>query len=367
MKRTLVFLLLILVAGILIEGCSTINLSPKLLFNSGKFSQFPTLDDGLQAEGISINRITQSSNNEIRYFPEKNFFMVVASSKAGHFNPIKIDSMGNKVFGLNINENYFKGQTIEIINCFLIAPNQICDFSSEKPTAEPFTEVLNKESTFSEKDWVERFGSLYSSSDIVLYSYRSDLPTSSVVYFQNQGKWIKLYTSTNHHFIYANSNQVVCEINNKKIPHKWHEEIYLKDVQKNTYSNVHRYSDEYITPFNSDGTFFPNQTLKYPQSATIKTLAFAKETYTSEGYYNPGIPVQFYGTGYYALEIENSVLNFKTVASKEAFFGKVETDLYLFVLPTKYANQSVVSFLSYDYGTNYHENDKKGVYVIRKN
>lgn len=366
MKKMIIFLILILVAGLFIEGCTVINLSPKLLFNSSKYKKFPVLDDGLQADNFLIQRITQSSNNEIRYFPEKNFFMVLASNKAGHFNPIKIDSMGKKVFGLAITEKPSLGQTIEIINCFVIAPNQICDFSSENPTAEPFTEVLNKENTFSEKDWVERFGSLYNTSDIVLYSYRSDLPTASVVYFQKQGKWIKLYTSTNHHFIYAKSDQVVCEINNEEISHKWHEEVYLKDVQNNTYSNVHRYTDDYITPFNSNGTFFPNQMLKYSQSATLKALAFTKEAYTSEGYYNPGIPVQFYGTGYYALNIENSVLNFKTIASKEAFFGKVETDLHLFELPSKYANHSDVRFLSYDYGTNYYENGKKGVYVIRK-
>jgi len=66
------------------------------------------------------------------------------------------------------------------------------------------------------------------------------------------------------------------------------------------------------------------------------------------------------------LEIENSILNFKTVAHKEAFFGKVETDLHLFGLPNQYANLSDVRFLSYDYPTNYHENGKKGVYVIKK-
>lgn len=81
----IIFLILILVAGVLIEGCSAINLSLKLLFNSGKFKQFPVLDDNLQANEFSLNRITKSSNNEIRYFPEKNFFMVLASNKNRSF------------------------------------------------------------------------------------------------------------------------------------------------------------------------------------------------------------------------------------------------------------------------------------------
>ena len=350
---------------LVIEGCTTINLSPKLLFNQSKYRQFPELQDGLKWNGFSMNRITQSSNSEISYFPKNNFFLILNSNKAGHFNPIKIDNVGNKVFELDITEKTSSKLSIEMINCFVITKDSIYDLSVSNPVATPFLSVLNKENDFSKKDWVETFGRFYNVSDIVLYSYHSDIPSAMVVYFQNQGKWIKLYTSVNDRFIYSGTgSEVVCEINDEKIPHKWYEAHYLKDIKKATYSNVHRYTDSYINPY--DTSFFPDQTLEYSSAGNLNTLTFSKETYTDEGYYNLGIPVRFYGTGYYALDIENSILNFKTVAEKDAFAGKEETNLHLFWLPTQYTNKSNVRFLTYDYGTNYHENGKKGVYVIKR-
>ncbi|ULT25861.1 hypothetical protein KUH03_02410 [Sphingobacterium sp. E70] len=105
--------------------------------------------------------------------------------------------------------------------------------------------------------------------------------------------------------------------------------------------------------------------MDYTNKGKVKTQAFAKETYTTEGYLNPGIPNEFYGTAYYDLAIENTVLNFKTVANRASFGGNIETYLHVFELPAKYAAKSNVRFLTYDYSTNFHENKKQGVYIIK--
>lgn len=363
MKKMILYIILFIVLYLGIEGCTTINLSPKLLFNQSKYKQFPELQDNLKCDDFLLKRITQSSNIEISYFPQKNFFLIFNSNKAGHFNPIKIDSIGNKVLELDFTEKYSLG-SIMAINCFIIGTDSIYDLSANNPVATPFSEVLNKDNGFSKKDWIETFSSLYSTSDIVLYSNRSEITTAGVVFFQNQGKWIKLYTAENDWFIYADTgSKIVCEINNEKIPHKWYKEIYLKDIHNNTYSNGLRYTDDYISQY--DTSFFPDQTLEYSQAGTIKTQTFAKEN-AFVGPYNPGIPTQFFGTGYYTLKINNNILNFKTIAKKDAFFGKIETNLHLFELPVQHTKQSNVRFLTYDYGTNYYENGKKGVYVIKR-
>jgi hypothetical protein len=366
MKKMLLYLFLILLAGFIIEIFTTLNLSPKLLFNASKYRQFPELSDDLKWDGFSMSRATQNYRDDIRYFPEANFFMILSAKKAGHFNPIKIDSLGNKVFELDFPEkNAFN--LLESINCFVIGADSIYDFSDNNPVAVPFTEVLNIDRNIPHKEWVEDiFGKLYNASDIVLYSMYTDIMGAFVVYFHHQGKWTKLYTPNKYpHFLYPSGTEIKCKINKEDIPHKWHEEHYLKD-QNVTYSNSHRYTDSYITPYNGDSLFFPDQMLEYPPAGKLKSLAFAKETYTSDGYSNPGIPSEFYGTGYYALEIGNSVLNFKTVASKGSFGGKVDTFLHLFGLPSQYLHRSSVCFLTYDYSTNIHENHKKGTYVIRK-
>ncbi|RZL39917.1 MAG: hypothetical protein EOP00_27310 [Pedobacter sp.] len=339
-----------------------------MLLNQTSYKKLPELQDGLQWDDFSMSNISKTINVNIRYFPEKNFFLVSNYKALGHFNPIKIDSAGNKTFELDLREkDPFK--FLESINCFVIGANSIVDFSADKPETTPFNEVINKDGNLTDKDWVEMFNSLYSTSAIVLYGYRTDLEPVQAVYFQNQEKWTKLYTSKNgRSFIFSEAGgKIVCKINGKEIQPKWHASHFLKDVQNATFSNEHRYTDNYITPFNADKTFFPDQALIYQSAGTIKTLGFTKETYTSEGYYNPGIPVNFYGTGYFALEIGNATLKFKTVASKTSFGGKIESDLYLFGLHEKYANQTDVRFLTYDYGTNFHENGRKGVYVIKRN
>src|SRR5690554_7322249 len=81
MKKMILYIILFFVLCLGIEGCTVMNLSPKLLFNSSKFKQFPVLDDGLQTDKFSIHRITQSSNIEISYFPQKNFFLIFNRSE----------------------------------------------------------------------------------------------------------------------------------------------------------------------------------------------------------------------------------------------------------------------------------------------
>lgn len=356
-----IFLLIIVIFAI--DKCTVINLSPKLLFKRSAYKQYPELQDGLKWGKFSMYRATQTSNVNIRYFPQKNFFLVSNFKGLGNFNPIKIDSAGNKVFELDVNEKHpFK--FLEAINCFVIGADGVYDLSADDPVAVPFTEVLNRNKDIAPEKWIGIFEKMYHSADIVLYVWYNDIQSAQSVLFRIDGKWTKLY---DYMFIYTSGSKTSCKINRKIIPQKWQEEHFLKDVENATYSNQHRHTDSYITPYNSDKSFFPDQQLEYTVAGELKTLAFSKEMYTSEGYVNPGIPSAFYGTGYYKLNIDNDILHFKTVACNHNSIAEdIETHLHLFGLPLAFTKKSEVRFLTYDYGTNIHENGKKGVYVIRK-
>lgn len=348
-------ILLVLVA---IQSCSVINLSPHFLFNKAKFKKFTELQEHLQWDNFSMQRATENKNDGIRYYSKNNFFLV-----SSHPYFLKIDSAGNTAFELE-NTNALK--FLDAVNCYVITENGIYDFSAENPALEPFEAVLNKDRDVSHQGWVEDlFGKFYNTADVVLFSVRTAMVNGEVVYFRTNGKWTKLYTSKSSSFIYAEANEIRCRINNEEVSAKLQEVHFLKDVHKATYSNELRYTDAYITPFNSDNSFFPDQKLEYVSKAKLKTLAFEKQTYTTEGYFNPGLPSHFYGMGYYGLEIGSAILNFKTVASKSSFGGEINTDLYLFESPAKFANKTRVYFLAYDYSTNFHENKKKGLYIIK--
>ncbi|TDG35602.1 hypothetical protein EZJ43_13360 [Pedobacter changchengzhani] len=369
MKNMLLIILVAFIAIFLLESCTTINLSPKLLVNKSKYNKFPELSDGLEWGTFKMNRITETSGVNLRYFPQKNFFLVSNYISLQEFNPIKIDSLGNTVFQLNLYKRN-DADFIDAINCFVILSNEVYDFSADKPTAVPFSEVLNKENTFTSEKWIETFEAHYQQADIVLYGWITELQSAQCVYFQTAGKWVKLYEfdSSGPSFIYPDGSKIKCKINRKEIPEKLYEEHFLKDATNLTYSNEHRYTDEYITPYTSaEASFFPDQALTYKKAGEIKTLAFSKEMSTSDGYMNPGIPTRFYGTAFYELNIDGDILNFKNNAIKSnGFSEKTETDLFLFSLPEKFLKKSALRFLTYDYGINVHENGKKGVYVIRK-
>lgn len=363
----LVFIVLSIVILFVIGSCTTFNLSPKLMINKSTYNKFPELSDGLAWGKFKMQRISEISNVNIRYFPVNNFFIINNYTSLEHFNPIKIDSLGDTVFQLHLNKKddfHF----IDQINCFIIGANEIYDFSADKPTAVTFSKVLNKDNTLTSEKWIQTFEEQYKQADIVLYGWVTDLQMAQCVYFQTDGNWTKLYTFSNSgpNFIYSEGSKIKCKIKRKEIPEKIHEVHFLKDVAKQTYSNEHRYTDDYITPYNTAQTFFPDQKFTYKKTGIIKMLAFSKETSTSDGY-NIGIPTLFYGTAFYEMNFDGDILNFKNNALKSNGFGeKVETDMLVFSLPENFLNKSEVSFLAYDYGINVHENGKKGIYVIRR-
>ncbi|MCX3266638.1 hypothetical protein OQZ29_17910 [Pedobacter agri] len=366
MKKMYLFIFILIIIILVIDRCTVINLSPKLLFTN--YKKFPELNDGLKSDKYAMYRATETANVNIRYFPQNNFFLLSNFQTNGYFHIIKIDPNGENVFELKFEgKDAFK--FVESINCFVIGADGIYDFSAVKPLSLPFNEVLNRDKNLAPKEWEQIFEQKYSTADIVLYGWHTDLENAQCVYFRNDGKWTKLYTFLNAGpmYVYAEGSKIECKIKGRKIPHKWHEEHFLKDPARATYSNELRHTDDYITPYNSDFSFFPDQALKYEAFGALKTLAFSKETYTTEGYYNPGIPNTFYGTAYYELNVHNEVFNFKTVGYKHNGIGAItQSDIYLFGLPLNFANKSDVGFLAYDYSTNFHENGKKGIYVIRK-
>lgn len=365
----ILFIFLFLLIILIVDRFTVINLSPKLLFNQAKYKQFSELGDELRGSHYVMNRLTETRNVNIRYFPQQNFFLLSDIENNGQFHLIKIDCKGENIFELNFKEkNAFN--FVEAINCFVIGANGIYDCSADKPVAVPFSEVFNRDKNITPEEWENIFKERYQTADIVLYGWHTDMENAQCVYFRNEGKWTKLYSFLNDGpmYVFAEGPKIECKIGNKRIPHKWQEEHFLKDVAKATYSNELRYTDEYITPYNSDFSFFPDQKLKYQPFGALNTLAFAKENYTTEGYYNPGIPNTFYGTGYYELNMGNDVLNFRTVAYQHNGIGEsTQSDIYLFSLPLNYVEKSEVGFVTYDYSTNFHENGKKGVYVIKKN
>lgn len=364
----IVFLVVTVVTLFVIGSCTTINLSPKLMINKSTYNKFPELSDGLEWGKFKMQRISEISNVNIRYFPVNNFFIVNNYTSSEDFNPIKIDSLGDTVFQLHLTRKD-DFNFVDQINCFIIGANGIFDFSADKPTAVPFSNVLNKDNTLTSEKWIQTFEEHYEQADIVLYGWITDLQMAQCVYFQSAGKWTKLYTFLNSgpNFISTQGSKIKCKIKRKEIPEKVYEVHFLKDVAKQNYSNEHRYTDYYITPFNTNQTFFPDQLLTYKKTGTIKMLAFSKETSTSDGYMNPGIPTLFYGTAFYEMNFDGAILNFKNNALKSNGFGeKVETDMFVFSLPENFLNKSEVSFLAYDYGINVNENGKKGIYVIRR-
>lgn len=384
MKQLLIIAILMLLVYAVLQSFTTLNLSPGLVLNSSKYKRFSELSDGVEWGAYRLDRITGdtlnssahkknnfSSVNSIRYFPENNFYLVFDYRMSEGFNLIKIDSLGRKVEDYNIKEIRSFDFIMIDQNGIVATENQVYDLTKDEFNPRKFEKVLNQKNELDLEEWIDTFKKLYKESENVLYSQYSDKQDErSLVYFYHKSRWIKLYMLRSPMMYYNSDLGMAIQINQKVFEPKYgrsYQSYYLKDVQNDVFSNESRSTSEV---FNNGAYALNNLTpgdaqIDYEATGKLKLLSFRKKDYTDEGYFNPGIPISFYGPGYYELKIGEETLNFQTVASKTSFRKEYQTDLHLFDLPKEYRHRNKVRFLTYDYHTNFLDNGKKGVYIIR--
>lgn len=352
------------------------NMSLKNVLTSE--NKFPELKDGLQSNDLILSRITgkdlvpqgaanyeyESVNNEIIYYPDGNFYLIYDGISKTHY---RLDADGNLDYEFK-NPGRSTEWRLSHANAVLFEKDGFYKLDLPILEIQAYHEVINIGDSMEWEEWLEVFQSYYSQSENVLLHPVGDYNNPlDIIYFNQKDQWIKMKSPANKRVINPGT-QPGERIGNRYFQEKITQPkavYYLKDEHKKVYSNRSRTTvAELEQGAYTHSTIKTDNELVYPDDVSLKTISFKKEFSTSEGHYNPGIPVTFYGTGYYTLKWENRELNFHTKSTK-TLLSKVDTKLKIFAAPLEYQNRTSVRFLAYDYDVNYNDNGLKGIYVVK--
>lgn len=372
MKKMIGYTAFFIIGYFCIHSFTSANISIKNIFIEER--KYPALEDDMQSDDLILQRITGRGlsafedsdyeynpvNNEIIYFPEHNYFLIADRMLSTYF---RIDSAGT--VNLEYNASIEKESLIRTDMGFIMERDSVIDCSFNEPYKQPL-EILNLEGSMDLEEWSQLFLEQYQRADRAIFNITGTPKEKiQVVIFNYENKWIKLYGPTEQQVVFYYSdpsvrlgNKIYSEKSGVTIP-----PVFLKDTQRNIYSNFNRNTDTDNIPFNSVKIL--NPAIEYPTDAKIKVKSFKKDYFTTEGYYNPGIPITYYGKGFFELKWRDKGIRFRTHTTK-TILHKPDPKVYIFAAPQQYEQHINVRFLSYDYDVNYNDNGQKGIYVIKQ-
>lgn len=340
-----------------LDRFSAINVRPHVIYNNYVHKNTPSLKQSLNNEVFTLEKLLNTTGFDLLYDNVNDFYLI------NNFNNvIKLDKNGTKVFELNLRDKPLENsqpEPMEHINAssYILSWHGIYDVSKENPVLEKFDTILHKNKELSTEQWLKKFNELYTNASVVLYGYFKAIDSSTPIYFKQNEKWTVLYEHERYGPIF-HANTIRFRIKGVDFPVKYRKLFLLKDVQKQAYSN-------YLY-FNSTNEEFIENDLHYEQRTSLETFLFIKERYAQADY--SFIPATFGGTAINKVNVGNSNFIFKTKAQKGAGFNteKIDNYLYLFDVPTKFQTENSISFLFYNYPTNWNSDEHEGLYLIKK-
>lgn len=367
------------IALLILQYLTTINLSPRLWFITD--DAYPTLNDGLAADGLYLQRIVpkRSTNRHgddppqgamphwIVYFPKDNVYAFYIRDEQAIYT---VDHHGEITQRLALEEREWNAFQLVDPHGFVFGKTHVRDVLDASGDAQEFHRILNARGELSGASWDATFVELYTAASNVIFTHYPDSPKhDEMFYFHIEGQWVKLYgpkhgwrlpTAEAHPRVHIEGAAYGQEYDAK------HTAYYLKDPNTHTYATTPHLTDNDLrkgTPRPRNAATFDDEAADSKAEA-IRAKAFRKAFYSDEGYYNPGIPIEFYGTGYYQLNLHSKSLKFRTKATR-SIFSKMRSDLHLFGPPARYKDKNPIRFLVYNYHVNVNTNQKSGVYIVK--
>jgi hypothetical protein len=155
------------------------------------------------------------------------------------------------------------------------------------------------------------------------------------------------------------------------IPQKSNSLYILKDINRKTYSNINRETDSELTQFYEED--FPHKAYYYNTLAKLKVKNFKKITKhnfpETISFLQPLslLPQEYEGEAITSLKLVNEEMVFKTKSSRVGLgLGKVNNNLYLFDIPSKFSSEDNPIFIFNNEGSNLDNWRNNGFYVVKK-
>ena len=342
MKKKIKYLVFVILALIIVDRCTIVNITSSPIFGKREFKDYPFLKDGVSSDNYEIKNINDKVYSDILYDTLNNYFLV---------NRQKINAKGiieNIIEGYShdlyspIQSHYILGTTIDSV---------VYDLSKSNNQEEFISKII----TATLQNPLENWTPLYNKADVVVYrrKFRGNRD-SYPIYLKIDGKWLVImYSDDDYHTI------------KESFPEKYKRLIILKDYKNKLYaiSGGESYDEltQRRTGFVVDNTFTASE-------KGIKNVFFSKENVYER--FNPFgffelMPTMFVGTGYFQLEKGEDVLKFKNKMLLHALSQKKYSELYHYSIPERFRKNSEVSFILFKPYSNYTDY-RGGISIVKR-
>lgn len=364
-KYHIILLAIILTIGVVLDRCTSVNITTASIFKKSAYDNFKYLKQGVTSANYEIVRLSHTAYPILYDTINNNFYINGAAGIS------KIDGQGNIVH----QDSIFKDQNTSLVDFvnhsyYVFTADAVYDYSKKDIQPEKMATVINEDNKMEPEEWDNAFKQLYKKAEVVIYEddrYTYDKCSCNPVYFKIADKWTLMYTDPNQHDLTLKNIDMHNSIGRAELqgyPAKFNGLIVLRDNDRKMFSDMQNTDDAFLATYYT--VHMNEQKLDYKSDDKLENLFFRKEIVDNEAAYTD-IPLSFGGIAYYKLTIGHEDIFLKENASKESgLAGKLESNMYLFELPEKFRSKTAVRFLDFRSISNVYQSGSEGLYIIRK-
>lgn len=367
----MIYVISICILWLLFDQLTIVNVRASNLFQSKTFQNTPTLSNKIESDSHILEKVLIGQRGTVYYEPQKKYYVLKTPEGIA-----KVDAKGETVFKLLASDSIQIQQEIEGEHIILTSAG-IINLHDDIPQVSPYHEVRHLSDSIHAQEWRNLFYENYQKAAYVCidpyYASRHDYPTQEATHFYINNHWVSLINNKHVGAVYISGLSKVSYFmhgETDNISQKSNPLYILKDVKRQTYSNINRETDSELTQFYEED--FPHKAYHYNTLVKLKVKNFKKITKhnfpETIWLLQPLslLPQEYEGEAITSLKIKNKEMVFKTKGFRAGLgLGTVNNNLYLFDIPSKFSYEDSPIFIFNNEGSNLDNWRNNGFYVVK--
>lgn len=369
----MLYLLSICLIWLIFDQLTIINVRASNLNHATAFQDTPYLSDKQESESYILEKVINGLYGTIYYEPSQRYYIAHTQDAVA-----KINYRGDITFNYKKDVDYDVHTHLQDEH-FLLTNKGIFNLHEETPTLHAYSEVRSLSDSINSQQWTKLFQKNYQDAQYVIfdpnYAKNSSSKNEEAIHFYIDGTWQTLINNENVGYISTanpNGNRYIFNASETlELKEKKHPLYIMKDVKRRTFSNINRDTDSYLAQFYEED--FPHKNYKYTPKVKVKVKKFKKEVkhnYPETLWFLlpfSWLPQQYEGEAIISLRIANEEITFKNKASRTGIgFGKVDTYLYLFDIPSQFEYEDSPIFIYNDEKRSMDVESTNAFYILKK-
>lgn len=306
----------------------------------------PVLNEEPSSKRYELMSLGSSATADITYSPSGQFFIVEDRRCT------VVDADGQVRFSVETNSDVERLP----LSPYVVSAQGVYDLSQPEPVFRPFVRKVNDEPgmTLVRKTFDRMLQQAYQDADVVIYGRMFWNQNMVPGYFRIDGDWV-LFNLPFDYVAFDVDHELGTTV--ERFPPKHERMIHLADARRGVLAAP-------LARIRHSEIPLPEDRMAYHPAGELDTLSFETETVFDRSYFL-NIPLSHIGTAVYELTVDGEAMVFREYAVKPVI-GARESQLYWYVLPDQYRDESDVSFLEFNPYANASGIGGHDVYVLRR-